>query len=63
MPNPADYKNQNLFMDDCMHQVKTVEGEPQDTSVAKCLGMWRGKGKKKESAADIVRGLAKQLLV
>lgn len=65
MPNPNDYKDQNSFMDDCMHQVKKVEGTPQDQSVAQCLSMWREKGKKKKKkkcASDILRELSNKIV-
>lgn len=61
MPNPKKYKDKSKFMGDCMHQVKKVEGEPQDKAVAICLNMWAEKGKKK-SAADYLRALSKELL-
>lgn len=62
MPNPKKYTDQNVFMDDCMHQVKTVEGEPQKKAVGKCLGMWAEKGKSKKCASELIRELAKKLL-
>jgi len=60
MPNPKDFSDQNEWMDACMHQVKKVEGVPQDKAVAQCLAIWRDKDKKKKkkSAADILRGIA-----
>lgn len=69
MPDPNKYKDQRSFMDDCMHQVKKVEGNPQDKSVAMCLSMWRDKGKKKNKdgkskskcASEFLRELAKKL--
>ena len=65
MPNPAKYKDKHKFMGDCMHQVKTVEGKPQDQAVAQCLAMWREKGKKKKKdkkcASEIIRELAAKL--
>lgn len=66
MPNPSKYTDKQKFMEDCMHQVKTVEGKPQERSVAQCLAMWRSKGKKKKKekkcASDLIRGLSQKLL-
>lgn len=45
MPNPNRYDNKQSWMEDCMHQVKTVEGKSQDQSVAQCLSMWRNRDK------------------
>jgi hypothetical protein len=45
MPNPEDYDSKDSWMDACMHEVKTVEGKPQDQAVAQCLSMWRNKDK------------------
>jgi len=67
MPNPKDFKNQDKWMNACMHQVKTVEGKGQDQAVAQCLAIWRDKGKKKKSkkrrktAAGIIRQIAESL--
>lgn len=63
MPNPKKYKDKQKWMADCMHQNKTVEGKPQEQSVAICLNIWRNKDKKKrkKSAGDILRGLAAAL--
>jgi hypothetical protein len=61
LPNPVKYKDKSKFMEDCMHQVKTVEGEPQEVSVGKCLGMWKNKEKKKKCASDIIRELSNRL--
>jgi len=60
MPNPKDFNDQNDWMDACMHQVKKVEGKPQEQAVAQCLAIWRDKGKKKKkkSAAEIIRKIA-----
>ena len=62
MPNPSKYKDQNSFMDDCMHQVQTVEGKPHEQAVAQCIGMWAGKGKKKKKkkkcASEFIRELS-----
>lgn len=63
MPDPKDFKDKQDFMSECIHQVKTIEDEPQDEAVGRCLGMWRGKGKKKQVlASDIIRDLAKRLI-
>ena len=66
MPNPNKYTDKQKFMEDCMHQVKTVEGKPQEQAVAQCLAMWRGKGKKKKKekkcASDLIRDLSQKLL-
>jgi hypothetical protein len=61
MPNPANYKDRSKFMEDCMHQVKTIEGEPQEKAVAKCLGMWGNKDKKKKCASDLIREISQRL--
>lgn len=62
MPNPNNYKDQNSFMDDCMHQVQTVEGKPHDQSVGQCIGMWKSKGKKKKKcASDVLRELSNKI--
>jgi hypothetical protein len=68
MPDPGEYKNEQDFMSDCMHQVKKVEGKPQDQAVAQCLSMWRQehggkKPKKKRSkgAFEIIREIAGRL--
>lgn len=45
MPNPEDFDSKDSWMDACMHQVKKVEGKPQDQAVAQCLSMWRSKDK------------------
>jgi hypothetical protein len=65
MPDPKNYgkKDKQKFMEDCMHQVKTVEGKPQEQAVAQCLAIWRGKGKKKKKcASEVIRELAGKLL-
>lgn len=64
MPNPDKYSDKQKFMDDCMHQVKKVEGKPQDQAVGQCLSMWREKGKKKKKkkcASDILRKLSDKI--
>jgi hypothetical protein len=61
LPDPKKFKDKQDFMSVCMHQVKTIEGEPQDVAVSKCLGQWNSKGKKK-SASDKIRDLSKELL-
>lgn len=55
MPDVKDYKKneKQKFMDDCMHQVDTVEKKPHDQSVAQCLGMWGEKGKSKKRSASL----------
>lgn len=61
MPDPGRYKNKQNWMEDCMHQTKTVEDKPQDQAVAICLNMWRNKDKKKKKAAhEILRELASE---
>lgn len=50
MPNPGKYKDKQKWMEDCMHQTKTVEGKPQDQAVAICLSKWRNKGKDKDAS-------------
>ena len=63
MPDPKKYKDKQVFMEDCMHQVKTVEGEPQEKAVSKCLGMWGSKGdSKKKCASELIRKLSRKLL-
>jgi hypothetical protein len=68
MPDPAKYKDKQDFMGDCMHQVKKVEGEPQNVAVGKCLGMWRSEHEGKKSskkrtkgAFEVVRTIAERL--
>jgi hypothetical protein len=61
MPDPNKYKDKHDFMNDCMHQTRKVENEPQDKAVAICLNMWKEKGKKK-SAADYLRFLSRELM-
>jgi 2'-5' RNA ligase len=68
MPNPEDYSrdDKQKYMEDCMHQVQTVEGVPHDQAVAQCLGMWGNKGKKKKKkkkcASELLRKCADFLL-
>jgi|WetSurMetagenome_2_1015567.scaffolds.fasta_scaffold796238_2 hypothetical protein len=62
MPDPKKFKEKQEFMDSCMHQVKTVEGEPQDKAVSKCLGLWGSKNKKKKCASELIREQAGKLL-
>ena len=62
MPDPSKFTDKAKWMDVCMHQVKTVEGESQAVAVAKCLAMFRDKGKKKKKcASDILRKIAEEL--
>ena len=61
MPNPKNFSNQNDWMDACMHQVRKVEGKPQDQAVVQCLEMWRNKDKKKKSAAQLLREIASSI--
>lgn len=59
MPNPEDYDNKDSWMDACMHQVKKVEGKPQDQAVAQCLSMWRNRDKSASvTTCDIKRVVA-----
>lgn len=60
MPNPSDYSDKQKWMEDCMHQTKTVEKKPQDQAVAICLNRWREKGKK-ASIASRLRGVAREI--
>lgn len=62
MPDPAKYKDKQKFMADCMHQVKTVEGKPQNEAVAQCLIMWKSKKKKKKCASELIRELSNKLM-
>lgn len=62
MPNPGKYDSKNSWMDACMHQVKKVEGKPQNQAVAQCLNMWRNKDKKKKSASYYLRQTALDIL-
>jgi hypothetical protein len=64
MPNPKNYKDKQVWMGDCMHQTKKVEGKPQDQSVAICLNKWRNKDKKKKvkkTAGEVIRCIAAAL--
>lgn len=63
MPNPSKYIDRAKFMDDCMHQVETIEGQPHDKAVAQCLGMWgsKGKKKKKKCASELIREMSYRL--
>ena len=62
MPDVSKFKSKNDWMDACMHQVKKVEGKPQNEAVGRCLGEWAGKGKKKKKcASDILRKIAEEI--
>lgn len=50
MPDPKKFKDKQKWMAECMHQVKKVEGKPQDQAVAICLSQWRNKDKKKKAS-------------
>lgn len=63
MPNPNKYKDKTEFMNDCMHQVDTVEKKPHDQAVAQCLSMWHEKGKKKKKcASELIREQSQRIL-
>jgi len=72
MPDPKKFKNKDGWMGACMHQLRRVEGKPQDQSVAICLDMWRNKDKKKKknkkanevpmTMADYMRNLADSII-
>lgn len=55
MPDPKKFKTEEEWMSACMHQVKTVEGKPQDQAVAQCLNMWRNRDKTSHARVSIVK--------
>jgi hypothetical protein len=62
MPDPKKYKNQNDFMDDCMHQCVRIENKPHEQAVAQCLSVWREKGKKKKCASELILEQSNRLI-
>jgi 2'-5' RNA ligase len=61
MPDPQKYKDEKEFMEDCMHQVKKVEGKPQDQALGQCFGMWENK-KGAEEVMSIEASISKKNL-
>ena len=62
MPNPAKYRDQKKWMNDCMHQMH-IEHKDKEHALAQCLNQWRQKGKKccladtlKDIGASMIEG-------